>query len=131
MRSSNRRGGGFVGGEATDSMSVNDMTAARKALVDVIADEVAATRKWLGKKSLDSRVMAALEKVPRHEFILRSSAVSGACHPSVARVPACREPAPLPVACLERSSLLSLCTSTSTRPGRVFETVDRGLRPKA
>ncbi len=45
------------------------MTAAREALVEMIADEVAATRKWLGKKALDSRVMAALEKVPRHEFI--------------------------------------------------------------
>ena len=56
-------------GEAPETMSGNDMTAARKALVDVIADEVAATRKWLGKNSLDSRVMAALEKVPRHEFI--------------------------------------------------------------
>ena len=56
-------------GEAPETMSGNDMTAARKALVDVIADEVAATHNWLGKKSLDSRVMAALEKVPRHEFI--------------------------------------------------------------
>jgi len=50
-------------------MSGNDMTAAREALVVEIADEVAATRKWLGKKALDSRVMAALGKVPRHEFI--------------------------------------------------------------
>ena len=50
-------------------MSGNDRTAARKALVAEIADEVAATHKWLGKEALDSRVMAALEKVPRHEFI--------------------------------------------------------------
>ncbi len=50
-------------------MNGNDMTAAREALVEVIADEVAATRKWLGKKALDNRVLAALEKVPRHEFI--------------------------------------------------------------
>jgi protein-L-isoaspartate(D-aspartate) O-methyltransferase len=50
-------------------MSGNDMTAARKALVAEIADEVAATHRWLGKEALDSRVMAALEKVPRHEFI--------------------------------------------------------------
>ncbi len=50
-------------------MSGNDRTAARKALVAEIADEVAATHKWLGKEALDGRVMAALEKVPRHEFI--------------------------------------------------------------
>ncbi len=50
-------------------MSGNDMTAARKALVAEIAAEVAGTRKWLGKEALDSRVMAALEKVPRHEFV--------------------------------------------------------------
>ncbi len=50
-------------------MSGNDRTAARKALVAEIADEVAATHKWLGKAALDPRVMAALEKVPRHEFI--------------------------------------------------------------
>ncbi len=45
------------------------MTAARKALVAEIAAEVAATSRWLGKDALDPRVMAALEKVPRHEFI--------------------------------------------------------------
>ena len=50
-------------------MSGNDRTAARKALVAEIADEVAATHKWLGKEALDSRVMVALEKVPRHAFI--------------------------------------------------------------
>jgi protein-L-isoaspartate(D-aspartate) O-methyltransferase len=50
-------------------MSGNDMTAARQALVAEIAAEVAGTCKWLGKEALDSRVMAALEKVPRHEFI--------------------------------------------------------------
>jgi protein-L-isoaspartate(D-aspartate) O-methyltransferase len=50
-------------------MSGNDMTAARKALVAEIAAEVGGTGRWLGKEALDSRVMAALEKVPRHEFI--------------------------------------------------------------
>ncbi len=61
-------GGRFVG-EATETMSGNDMTAARKALVAEVAAEVAGTGKWLGKKALDRRVMAALGKVPRHEFI--------------------------------------------------------------
>ncbi len=56
-------------GEAPETMSGNDMMTAREALVEMIVDEVAATRKWLGKNALDSRVMAAIEKVPRHEFI--------------------------------------------------------------
>ena len=45
------------------------MTAAREALVAEIAAEVEGTSKWLGKDALDPRVMAALAKVPRHEFI--------------------------------------------------------------
>ena len=50
-------------------MSGNDMTAACKAMVAEIAAEVDATHIWLGKETLDRRVMAALEQVPRHEFI--------------------------------------------------------------
>ena len=45
------------------------MAAALKALMAEVADEVCGTSKWLGKDVLDSRVTAALEKVPRHEFI--------------------------------------------------------------
>ncbi len=45
------------------------MTAAREALMAEVADEVSGTSKWLGKEVLDPRVMAALERVPRHEFI--------------------------------------------------------------
>ena len=45
------------------------MAAACKAMVAEIAAEVAATHIWLGKEALDSRVMVALERVPRHDFI--------------------------------------------------------------
>jgi len=50
-------------------MSGNGMTAAREALLAEVTDEVSGTSKWLGKDALDPRVMAALERVPRHEFI--------------------------------------------------------------
>ncbi len=50
-------------------MSGNDMAAACKAMVAEIAAEVAGTHIWLGKEALDSRVIVALERVPRHDFI--------------------------------------------------------------
>ncbi len=50
-------------------MNGDDMTAARVALVAEVAGEVSGTGRWLGKEALDPRVMAALGKVPRHEFI--------------------------------------------------------------
>ncbi len=50
-------------------MNGDDTIAARKAMIEEIAVEVAGTRKWLGKESLDRRVMAAMEKVARHLFI--------------------------------------------------------------
>ena len=50
-------------------MDGDDTTAARKAMVEEIAVEVAGTRNWLGKDCLDGRVMAAMEKVARHLFI--------------------------------------------------------------
>jgi protein-L-isoaspartate(D-aspartate) O-methyltransferase len=50
-------------------MDGDDTIAARKAMIEEIAVEVAGTRNWLGKDSLDHRVMAAMEKVARHLFI--------------------------------------------------------------
>ena len=50
-------------------MDGDDTIAARKAMIEEIAVEVAGTRNWLGKDSLDRRVMAAMEKVARHLFI--------------------------------------------------------------
>ncbi len=46
-----------------------EMQAARRAMVQEIADEVRATRKHLGKDALDPRVMAAMGKVARHAFV--------------------------------------------------------------
>jgi protein-L-isoaspartate(D-aspartate) O-methyltransferase len=34
-----------------------------------IRQEVELTRSWIGKEHLDARVLAAMEKVPRHEFV--------------------------------------------------------------
>jgi len=42
---------------------------ARAAMVAEIAAEVVETRSWLGKEALAPRVMAAMAKVPRHEFV--------------------------------------------------------------
>ncbi len=49
------------------------MTAARAAMVAEIAREVVETRHWLGKAALDPRVMAAMARVPRHEFVPEES----------------------------------------------------------
>ena len=46
-----------------------DMRRAREALVATIEIEVAGTKNWLGKESLDPRVMAAMARVPRHRFV--------------------------------------------------------------
>ena len=46
-----------------------DTQARRKAMVAEIESEVAATRDWIGKASLEPRVIAALNKVPRHLFV--------------------------------------------------------------
>jgi protein-L-isoaspartate(D-aspartate) O-methyltransferase len=34
-----------------------------------IRQEMALTKSWIGKEHLDARVLAAMEKVPRHEFV--------------------------------------------------------------
>ncbi len=52
-------------------MSENEDSTERahRALLREIAQEVAATSDLLGKSVLDPRVMAAMAKVPRHEFV--------------------------------------------------------------
>ena len=50
-------------------MDGDDTIAAHKAMVEEVTVEVAGTCNWLGKDSLDRRVMAAMEKVARHLFI--------------------------------------------------------------
>ncbi len=54
-------------------MDGDDTIAARKAMIEEIAVEVTGTRNWLGKGSLDARVMAAMEKVARHHFVSEAS----------------------------------------------------------
>ena len=34
-----------------------------------IRQEMQLTKAWIGKESLDERVLAAIQKVPRHEFV--------------------------------------------------------------
>ncbi len=41
----------------------------QRQMVEEIEAEVRETRPWLGKSALDPRVMAAMAKVPRHEFV--------------------------------------------------------------
>ncbi len=47
----------------------DDILARRKAMVAEIEAEVAGTRRWLGKRKLDPRVIAAITRVPRHLFV--------------------------------------------------------------
>jgi protein-L-isoaspartate(D-aspartate) O-methyltransferase len=51
------------------SESDNGTERARRALLREIAEEVTATCDLLGKPALDPRVMAAMAKVPRHDFV--------------------------------------------------------------
>ncbi len=46
-----------------------DMRRARQAMVKAIEAEVDGTRDWLGKETLDPRVMVAMAQVPRHRFV--------------------------------------------------------------
>lgn len=47
----------------------DDYRRQRAALIREIADDVRATASYLGRRELDPRVLAALGKVPRHEFV--------------------------------------------------------------
>ncbi len=48
-----------------------DYAQARKELVQEIERDVRNTRRYLDKAELDPRVMVAIGKVPRHEFVLK------------------------------------------------------------
>lgn len=55
---------------AADTLAAEDgYTAQRHALVRRLGSEMAATGTYHGKEALDPRVVAALNKVPRHEFV--------------------------------------------------------------
>jgi protein-L-isoaspartate(D-aspartate) O-methyltransferase len=49
--------------------SHNDYSTARQRLVKVIEQDVRDTSNYLDKKQLDTRVMAVLAQVPRHQFV--------------------------------------------------------------
>ncbi len=49
-------------------------TREREALLGEIAAEAAATAQWTGRSAFSPRVMAALRRVPRHEFVRASDA---------------------------------------------------------
>ena len=49
--------------------SADDYAQARQHLVEVIEQDVRDTSLYLDKEALDPRVMAAMGKVPRHEFV--------------------------------------------------------------
>lgn len=49
----------------------DDYNRQRAALIEEIADDVRATASYLGRRELEPRVLAALGKVPRHEFVPR------------------------------------------------------------
>ncbi len=49
--------------------TADDFDDVRQALLDEIAADVKFSRDYLGKAALDERVLAALRKVPRHEFV--------------------------------------------------------------
>ena len=46
-----------------------DYVDKRRIMIDEINQTVRATSSYIGKKTLDPRVMAAMAKVPRHEFV--------------------------------------------------------------
>ncbi|MCH7665259.1 MAG: protein-L-isoaspartate O-methyltransferase, partial [Acidobacteria bacterium] len=47
----------------------HDFERERRELLDEVRSGVSATRRELGKDALDPRVLEALERVPRHEFV--------------------------------------------------------------
>lgn len=51
------------------SVSAQDWQVPRSALVEEIRADVRRTRIYTGRAALDEQVMAAMERVPRHEFV--------------------------------------------------------------
>ena len=50
-------------------MRAEDLKVLREHMVAEISADAARVRELTGKSSLDERVMAAIAKVPRHEFV--------------------------------------------------------------
>ena len=66
-------------------MDEADRGRARSALLDEIARSVRAAQAQLGRSALDARVVRALERVPRHEFV----------EPGLARLAYANQPLPI------------------------------------
>jgi protein-L-isoaspartate(D-aspartate) O-methyltransferase len=54
---------------ATPACAEGDYPAQRQKMVEEIVETVRYTREHIGKMALDTRVMAVMQKVPRHEFV--------------------------------------------------------------
>ncbi|WP_333874440.1 protein-L-isoaspartate(D-aspartate) O-methyltransferase [Methylobacter sp.] len=54
---------------STHVIAENDFSQQRHALVSIIKDEAMTVRGFLDQETLDQQVIAALLKVPRHEFV--------------------------------------------------------------
>ena len=52
-----------------DRTENDPFTAERARLVEEVADEFRRTSKYTGRAELDARVISALQRVPRHEFV--------------------------------------------------------------
>ena len=62
----------LVGPATAAATSEADYAERRRVLVERIEADVRATRNYIGKARLDDRVMAAIGRVPRHEFVPES-----------------------------------------------------------
>jgi protein-L-isoaspartate(D-aspartate) O-methyltransferase len=58
-------------GISTPVLSADEYVRARQAMVRIIEQDVRETSLYLDKRALDPRVMAAMGKVPRHEYVPR------------------------------------------------------------
>jgi protein-L-isoaspartate(D-aspartate) O-methyltransferase len=56
-------------GAGAIALAADSSAAERRALLEEIAWDVRDTAAYLNKRTLDERVMRALERVPRHEFV--------------------------------------------------------------
>ena len=63
--------GVVLAGLAAGPVAADDMATRRAALVDEIAGDVRMTARYLGRDRLDTRVLEAIETVPRHELVPR------------------------------------------------------------
>ncbi len=60
-----------LAGLAIGATAADEMATRRAALVDEIAGDVRMTARYLGRDSLDTRVLEAIDTVPRHELVPR------------------------------------------------------------